>query len=59
MPKNELDDGDRVADGEGGISGIGTPSPDMIETVLALFIFLFRPIRLGVRRLGSWPGVGA
>jgi hypothetical protein len=63
IPRNDPDEGDFKVDaeGDGGKSGMGmgTPKPDMIETVLARFIFLLRPDRLGVSMPGSSPGVGA
>lgn len=46
--KNEPDDGDRVLIGEGGASGIGTPSPDMTLTVEARFCLLMLDF-VGVR----------
>lgn len=53
LVKNEPEEGDRALMGDGGASGIGTPSPDMTLTVDARFICLVVIALVGVAESSS------
>jgi hypothetical protein len=61
-PRKDVVDDEREGDGDGGASGMGTPRPDMIDTVDALCAFLLllvMALERGEGTVSSSSGTGA